>query len=71
MKEELFMKVNVGLNDKIIRIVISVLLAVGGYVFNVWALYVVAAMLMVTVFTGMCGLYALFGISTCPRKKTN
>jgi len=65
------MKVNVGLNDKIIRIIISVLLVVGGFVFNMWVLYVVAAMLMVTVFTGTCGLYALFGITTCPRKKTN
>lgn len=63
------MKINVGLNDKIIRVILSVLVAISAFIFNLWPLYLVALALLITAFTGMCGLYALFGISTCPRKK--
>lgn len=65
------MKINVGRQDKIIRILVSILLAVSAFIFNLWPLYIVALVLLITAFTGVCGLYALFGFSTCPRKKIN
>lgn len=65
------MKTNVGKTDKIIRILCGVIAVIGGFVFNVWGLYILAGALIITAFTGMCGLYAMLGITTCPRKKTN
>jgi hypothetical protein len=65
------MKSNVGTTDKVIRIIAGVLAATGAFVFNIWGLYILAGALIFTAFTGMCGLYAMLGITTCPRKKTN
>jgi hypothetical protein len=61
------MKNNVGNLDKIIRISAGLLSVVLGIVFH-WGFYILAAMLIITAFTGFCGIYALFGMSTCPRK---
>jgi len=61
------MKTNVGNVDKVIRIVAGLASIVLGIVFH-WGFYFLGAALIVTAFTGMCGIYALFGISTCPRK---
>jgi hypothetical protein len=58
---------NVGNLDKVLRISAGLLSVVLGIVFH-WGFYVLAAMLIITAFTGFCGLYALFGMSTCPRK---
>jgi phage shock protein PspC (stress-responsive transcriptional regulator) len=63
------MKTNVGNLDKYIRIVAGLVVAGLGFYFSIWPLYLVAAALIVTAFTGFCGLYAVFGLSTCPRKK--
>jgi hypothetical protein len=61
------MKNNVGNLDKVIRISVGLLSVVLGIVFH-WGFYLLAAALIITAFTGFCGLYAFFGMSTCPRK---
>jgi hypothetical protein len=61
------MKTNVGQFDKVIRIVIGLVSLVLGIVLH-WGFYLLGAMLIMTAFTGFCGLYALFGMTTCPRK---
>jgi hypothetical protein len=63
------MKQNVGKVDKIIRIVLAVVLAALAYYFKIWWIYIFAAIMLVTALVGFCGLYTLFGISTCPVKK--
>jgi len=68
------MKKNVGNVDRIIRIVIAILVAVL-YFTNVISgtagivLLVVAGVLLITALVGSCGLYTLFGISTCKVEK--
>jgi hypothetical protein len=67
------MKSNVGNTDKAVRISITVLLAALYFtgtitgVFGVIAL-VVAGVFVLTSLVGFCPLYAIFGMSTCPRK---
>ncbi len=61
------MKNNVGNLDKVIRIAAGFMSIVLGIVFH-WGFYILAAALIITSFTGFCGIYALFGLSTCPRK---
>jgi hypothetical protein len=61
------MKNNVGNLDKVIRISAGLVSVVLGMVFH-WGFYILAAALIITSFTGFCGIYALFGLSTCPRK---
>jgi len=61
------MKNNVGNLDKVIRISAGLLSVVLGIVFH-WGFYILAATLIITAYTGFCGIYALFGMSTCPRK---
>jgi hypothetical protein len=66
------MQVNMGTLDKWIRAaLVVVLLGVGFVVENwiQWVFYGFAVMLTVTIFTGFCGIYRLFGIQTCPLKK--
>ncbi len=68
------MKKNVGKTDKIIRILIAVVL-VALYFTNVVTgtlgiIFLVAAGIsLVTALINFCGLYSLFGMSTCPMKK--
>jgi hypothetical protein len=61
------MKNNVGNLDKVIRISAGLVSIVLGMVVH-WGFYILAAALIITSFTGFCGIYALFGLSTCPRK---
>ncbi len=67
------MKKNVGTTDKWIRIIIA-LIIVALYFANVISgtlaivLLIVAGMFIITGFVGFCGLYTLFGISTCKKK---
>jgi hypothetical protein len=69
------MKSNVGTTDKIIRFIIAAIIAVL-YFTNIIQgtlgiiLLVVAGAFVVTSLVSFCGLYALLGISTCPRKDT-
>jgi len=68
------MKRNVGKTDKIIRILIAVVLA-GLYFTNAISgtigivFLIVAGIALVTALVNFCGLYALFGLSSCPLKK--
>jgi len=67
------MKKNIGTTDKIIRVIIAAVLAIlyfTGVVQGTFGiiLLVVAAISLITVFTGFCGLYKVLGVSTCPVK---
>lgn len=67
------MQVNMGTLDKWIRGGLVIVLIVVGILVQdwyQWVLYGFAAMLTVTIFTGFCGIYKLFGIQTCPYKKS-
>lgn len=58
------MKVNEGTTDRVIRVILGVALIYIGYLTGgVWGivLYVLAAVALVTGFTGFCLLYKLFG----------
>jgi hypothetical protein len=61
------MKTNVGKLDQILRIIAGIASLVLGFFIH-WGFYLLGAMLIITAFTGFCGIYALFGITTCPRK---
>lgn len=61
---------NVGNLDRIIRVILAVALVVLTFVLGVdtwWGLLILAGALLVTAAVGMCGIYRLFGINTCPR----
>jgi len=68
------MKRNVGLFDKVFRIVVAIVIALL-YYFGVISgtvgivLLVVAAVFLLTALINFCGLYTLFGINTCSKKK--
>ena len=69
------MKKNVGSTDKIIRIILAI--AIGYFAFTTsfetaWyqtALYVVAAILLITALLGFCPAFSLLKINTCKTKK--
>ncbi len=67
------MKKNVGLIDKVIRIIIAAVLVILYFTEvltgtpGIIAL-VVAGIALITSFTSICGLYSLFGFSTCKLK---
>lgn len=62
------MKKNVGMIDKVVRIVIGVaIVAAGLYYQSWWGL--VAIIPLATAFIGFCGLYSLLGISTCKTEQ--
>lgn len=67
------MKKNMGGIDKIIRIVLAIavaILIVLGELSGIAAIIlgIFAGIFLVTSFMGFCGLYTLFGFSTCPIK---
>ncbi|HSH52525.1 MAG TPA: DUF2892 domain-containing protein [Bacteroidales bacterium] len=68
------MKKNIGVADRVIRIIIALTIGVL-YFTNVitgtlgTVLLIIGAVLLITAIVNFCGLYALFGISTCPMKK--
>lgn len=62
------MKKNVGTVDKIIRLILAVAIAAVGYYYQSWW-GLLAFIPLVTAFTGTCGLYSVFGISTCKVKE--
>ena len=66
------MKVNEGKADRVIRIVLGIGLAAGGF-FTAgavqMAMFVLAGILIITGAIGFCGLYTVLGINTCPVKK--
>lgn len=66
-------KQNEGVTDRIIRVIIGSVALVAGYFWlggTVQTLaYIVGAISLVTGLVGYCGLYSIFGISTCKTKK--
>lgn len=70
------MKLNVGNIDRIIRIAISAVLVVLFFTHILTGVlgYIglaVAGIFTLTALVGFCPLYAIFGMSTCPTKRTN
>ena len=64
------MKKNVGKTDKIIRIALGVLVAAAGIYFKSWW-GLLAIIPLATAFLNFCGIYSIFGWSTCPVKSAN
>ena len=68
------MKKNLGTTDRIIRLIIAAVIAILYFFTDLIpgtpgiVLLVVAAIFVITSFIRFCGVYAIFGISTCPRK---
>lgn len=67
------MKKNVGTADQIIRIAIAAVAAgliITKTLTGTWAIVagIVGAAMLITAVTGFCGLYKVFGMSTCPAK---
>lgn len=67
------MKKNMGLTDKMIRVVIAIVIAVL-YFTNIITgvaatiLLILAALFLLTSFISVCPLYLIFGINTCKKK---
>jgi len=59
---------NVGIADRIVRIVLAVVFIILALVYNPWW-YLPAAIALITGIIGWCGLYTLFGWNTCPVGK--
>lgn len=68
------MKKNMGNTDRIIRIIIA-LIVLSLYLTNfiegtiAYILLALSSIFVLTSLVGMCGLYAIFGISTCKVKQ--
>ena len=68
------MTTNVGTLDRVVRVALAVLLSILYFTGTVTGtagivLLIIGGVLLVTAVVGTCGLYALFGISTCAVKK--
>ncbi len=67
------LKKNVGNIDRIIRIVLGLALLAGFFLSGggsySWLYLVGAAIALGTAAMGSCGLYTIFGFSSCPLKK--
>ncbi len=69
------MKANVGTTDKVIRFLIAAAataLILTNTLTGTWAIVagVVGGAMLITGLTGFCGLYKVFGMSTCAMKKS-
>lgn len=67
---------NVGSIDKVIRLILAVILvalAATGTLTGTWmyVAYIAAAVLVLTSLFSFCGLYAIFGMSTCKVPQKN
>ena len=58
------MKNNVGKKDIIVRFILGIVLVVLAFLYQWWIL-LPALVMFVTGYRKSCGLYSLFGISTC------
>jgi len=54
---------NIGIADKVIRVILALIFAYLGYAYSIWW-YLVTVVLLITVFTGFCWPYKLLGINT-------
>ena len=69
------MKKNMGSPDRIIRVILAIVFVVlyfTGTVTGTWGivLLVLAGIFILTSLVGMCPLYAIVGMNTCPAKNT-
>ncbi|MEM5947345.1 DUF2892 domain-containing protein [Spirochaetia bacterium 38H-sp] len=67
------MEKNVGKVDRIIRVILGIVLIVLGLVLQLsgqgfWWLALIGAVLLITGLVSFCGLYKIFGISTCKKE---
>ena len=58
------MKKNMGNTDRVLRMILSIVIAGVGYYYKSWW-GLLAFVPLVTAFTGFCPLYSLLGINTC------
>jgi len=58
------MNQNIGMTDRVIRIIVAIAAAVLGYYISPW-FYLITVIALITSVTGFCGLYSLLGINTC------
>lgn len=70
------MKKNMGSPDRIIRVLLAIVFVVlyfTGTVTGTWGilLLVLGAVFILTSVVGMCPLYAMLGMNTCPAKSTS
>jgi Protein of unknown function (DUF2892) len=70
------MKHNMGNTDRMIRIIAAITVAVLYFTNTIsgtlaYVLMAIAGIFVLTGFIGYCPLYSLFGINTCPTKKTS
>jgi len=65
-------KVNEGLIDRIIRLVLAIVFLIVGFLLKGgWLIFfwILSFILFITSLFGFCGIYALLGINTCAMKK--
>lgn len=68
------MKKNMGIFDRILRIVLAIIVAILIYMETLTGtaaivLGIIAGVFLLTSFVGFCGLYSLLGFTTCAVKK--
>jgi hypothetical protein len=56
---------NMGSTDRVIRLILAIVIAVFSFVLELYPLIVVSVLLLFTVLTSFCGIYRLFGLTTC------
>ncbi len=64
------MKVNIGKTDRILRMILSIVIAGVGYYYKSWW-GLLAFIPLLTSFAGFCPLYRLLGINTCANSVTD
>ena len=64
------MKVNMGKTDRILRMILSIIIAGVGYYYKSWW-GLLAIIPLLTSFVGFCPLYRLIGINTCAHSVTD
>jgi hypothetical protein len=70
------MKKNIGVADRVIRIIIALIIGILYFTNTITGtlgtvLLIIGAFLLITALINFCGLYALFGFTTCPMKKAD
>jgi len=67
-------KNNVGTIDRVLRAIIGVILIAAFFMYAhtvwVWVGLIVGLILLATALMSSCPLYSIFGLSTCPMKKS-